>query len=319
MVHPLRAQSLERVPSMPRISVLMSTYNGERFLRAQLDSLLLHRDSDLRLHVRDDGSSDGTTDIVRWYMTRCNAISLEAGANIGPAQSFLRLLQAAQPEQDAYLFCDQDDVWNPEKIPVALAALRTISPGVPAMYFSRVAYIDAAGAYLGVSRTPRSLGLGNALVENVAQGCTIALNSTARDLICQARPEHLIMHDWWCYLVLSVFGRLVFDPVPRIGYRLHGTNATVTRPTRVGQFVADVKKRIFHPYDSQARSRQAAEFWRLYGNSVRDDTVRKLVRDFLHAKESLITRLRLAAGSRLVFNNSLYDPIHRLTIVTNRY
>jgi glycosyltransferase involved in cell wall biosynthesis len=297
----------------------MSTYNGERFLRAQLDSLFLHQGPDIRLHVRDDGSSDGTRDIVRWYMSKRSAISLETGANIGPAQSFLRLLQAAQPEQDAYLFCDQDDLWNPEKIPVAVAALRAVGPGTPAMYFSRVAYIDTSDAYLGMSRIPTNLGLGNAIVENVAQGCTIALNSAAREVICKARPEHLIMHDWWCYLVMSVFGRLLYDPTPHINYRLHGANATVTRPTRLAQFMADVRRRVFYSYNTQMRSLQAAEFWRLYGELILDDSARGLISDFLAGKTSTAKRLRLAAGKRLKVNNHLYGPIHRLSILANSY
>jgi glycosyltransferase involved in cell wall biosynthesis len=297
----------------------MSTYNGERFLRAQLDSLFLASHPGLTLHVRDDGSTDRTLDILRTYMAASGAMSLEMGSNIGPAQSFLRLLHAAEPNQDAYLFCDQDDVWNPEKIPVALDALSSVGQCIPAMYFSRVAYIDDGGTHLGVSHAPKCLGLGNALVENVAQGCTIALNSAAREVICRARPEHQIMHDWWCYLLLSVFGRLLYDPVPRIKYRLHGRNATVTRPTRLTQFVADVRRRLFQSYDTQMRSLQAAEFWRLYGESIRDDADRHLIRDFLAGKTSTVKRLGLAVGKRLKVNNGLYEPIHRLSILTNYY
>ena len=308
------------VSLLSRVSVLMSTYNGERFLRPQLDSLFPEPRSGLTtLHVRDDGSSDGTVDILREYLARLERMSLETGANIGPAQSFLRLLHGAEPGQDAYLFCDQDDIWNPEKIPVAVAALGSVDPGTPALYFSRVAYIDAGGVYLGMSHVPRHLGLGNALVENVAQGCTMALNSAARDVICGARPEHQIMHDWWCYLVLSVFGRLLYDPVPRVRYRLHGGNATVTGSTRLKQLMADLRKRDFRSNNTQRYSRQAAEFWRLYGDSVRKDADRRLMGDFLAGKGSTAARLRLAAGKRLKVNNGLYEPIHRLSILANRY
>lgn len=300
----------------------MSTYNGERFLRAQLDSVLAAPHSNTKLSVRDDGSSDGTLDILRRYMAGNCAMSLVTGANIGPAKSFLQLLHAAEPDMDAYLFCDQDDVWNPEKIPTAVDALRSVANGIPAMYFSRVTYTNADDAPLGMSPVPRHLGLANALLENVARGCTIALNAAGRDLICRGRPEHPIMHDWWCYLVISVLGRLIYDPVPRVKYRLHGGNATATGSTRLKQLMADARTRAsrsHNAHNAQKYSRQAAEFWGIYGDSVCEGPDRRLISDFLCGKASMAARLRLAAGTRLKMNNGLYEPIHRLSILANHY
>ncbi len=133
------------------------------------------------------------------------------------------------------------------------------------MYCSRLEYVDESLRHLGYSRIPSRMGFSNALVENVATGCTIVLNRQARNLITQNFPRHALLHDWWSYLVISAFGKVDFDPRPAIKYRQHSNN-------RVGATTshAESLKRRFERFvrqDGGARLLidQAEDFHRCFG------------------------------------------------------
>lgn len=208
------------------VRVLLSTWNSERHLEAQLASVLGQDYPSLELVVRDDGSRDGTRELLAaWAARHPGRMRYWCGENVGVVASFFALLRECGPGADFVAFCDHDDVWHDDKLRAAVGALEPLGPE-PALYAGRLRYVDDSGAPAGLSRAPgRPLTLGNALVENVATGCTVVMNAAARDLVL--RTEELSgvrWHDWWCYLVVSALGRVVFDPVPRIDYRLHASN-----------------------------------------------------------------------------------------------
>ena len=115
---------------MKSIQVLLSTYNGARYLREQLDSLLSQENVDIKILVRDDGSTDDTIKILNEYQNR-GLLAWYTGPNMRPAKSFLNLL-IQSPESEVYAFCDQDDVWKPEKMYMAVCQLKTVSTDIPA-------------------------------------------------------------------------------------------------------------------------------------------------------------------------------------------
>src|ERR1700719_2334213 len=120
----------------PSVCVLLSTYNGEAFLEAQLESLRAQTGVEVRLHARDDGSTDGTVALLRRHAgTWPSLVGLQSAENLGPAKSFLELLRTA-PDADFYAFCDQDDVWLPGKLARAAEALAGDTG--PALYCSNV-------------------------------------------------------------------------------------------------------------------------------------------------------------------------------------
>ncbi len=206
------------------IAVLMSTYNGERYLREQVDSILAQERVDVRILVRDDGSTDATGTILDEYRRR-GALAWRAGENLGPARSFMRLLAGA-PDCGYYAFSDQDDVWLPGKLAAAVDALAALGD-VPAMYLCQARLVDAALAPIGPEPKLRPrLTFGEALVHEFCSGCTVVLNRGLRAIVAGFSPEYLPMHDGWVYCVAHAVGaRVVFDPVPRILYRQHGGNA----------------------------------------------------------------------------------------------
>ncbi len=206
------------------VAVLMSTYNGEQFVEEQVISILEQLPSDGELVIRDDGSTDQT--VARVAAIRDHRIRLLQGKNIGFASSFLCLLTTIRESSTFVFFSDQDDVWEPRKIATACARLSG-QEDIPRLYCSGLLLVSEQLEPLG--RSPLFLcqpSFDNALVENIATGCTVALNRAAVSLILRtSRPEQIRYHDWWCYLVVAAFGEVLYDPTPQIRYRQHAQNA----------------------------------------------------------------------------------------------
>jgi glycosyltransferase involved in cell wall biosynthesis len=214
---------------VPDAAILLATYNGESFLPGQLESLAAQRgDFRWRLYWRDDGSTDGTRAALLAFQSQgrdVREVTQDPG-RLGAARSFRSLLASASTA-DIYAFCDQDDVWLPDKVRRSLEALADVPAHLPAIYCSRQHLVDAELRPVGLSQLPRRpLRFENALVQNVATGCTLALNDAARRLVLAApTAPSSTLHDWWCYiLVTGAGGRVIFDPEPTVLYRQHGGN-----------------------------------------------------------------------------------------------
>jgi glycosyltransferase involved in cell wall biosynthesis len=207
----------------PRVVVLMSTYQGERFVVEQLQSILAQLPADGRILVRDDGSSDKTVEVIESLGDP--RITVTRGQNLGFSQSFLTLLAQAPTDADMVMFSDQDDVWLPHKIARAWQGLLPLA-GSPALYGSRQMLTDEALRPLHATETwPRGPSFASALTENIITGCTAAMNRPAVTLLQRAGiPRGVLLHDWWVYLVISAFGAVVFDDEPTLLYRQHGRN-----------------------------------------------------------------------------------------------
>ena len=123
---------------MNKVLILMSVYNGEKYLVEQIESLIHQERVDVSILVRDDGSSDGTIDILENYKTK-GILDFYTGENLRPARSFMHLLFNA-PDCDYYAFCDQDDVWLPEKLLVATDALKDVNG--PSMFYHAMDLVD---------------------------------------------------------------------------------------------------------------------------------------------------------------------------------
>lgn len=216
-----------------RVAILLSTFNGERFLSEQLESLLTQTHDQWVLYWRDDGSCDGTRAVLAAFAARagqgrCVEIPGQA-ANLGPAASFHALLRSISEQlaaADVVAFADQDDVWLPTKLERGLVALDAVEPGHPALYCARQMLVDAALKPIGLSVAPCGTGgFPAALTQNIATGCTIMLNQPAARLVAVSQPPSSTLHDWWCYLVVTgAGGQLLQDPEPVILYRQHDAN-----------------------------------------------------------------------------------------------
>ncbi len=223
---------LQRLPEN-RVAILLSTYNGERFLPAQLDSLLHQSCEEWTLYWRDDGSTDRSIAIVEEFARtagqgRCVRLQC-CNDRLRPTASYLTLLAAVQDrlaKHDTVAFADQDDIWLPTKLARGITALRNHANQIPALYCARQILVDEDLRHIGLSlRLTRPPGFPAALIQNLTTGCTLMLNQRAVHLIAASRPPQASLHDWWCYLVVTAAGgRLEADDEATVLYRQHPAN-----------------------------------------------------------------------------------------------
>ena len=206
----------------------MSTYNGERYLSDQIESVLSQQGVDVHLLIRDDGSVDGTIPLIRQFAEMHPTITLIEGKNCGSASSFMCLVREAASTYggyDYYAFCDQDDVWMPNKLCVATQALSDFSCSQPCLYLGAYQMVDAALNLIDTRIRPPVLNLPSGILSNAATGCTMVFNRALLEVVASRNPQNIIMHDYWVYLVcLATQGSVLYDKTPYIYYRQHGEN-----------------------------------------------------------------------------------------------
>lgn len=298
------------------MNVLLATYNGSKFLREQLDSIESQTWPVTRITVRDDGSTDGTVSLLEKWAAGRSGVCLLRGLRLGVTNNFFALLGNQDEDSEYFAFCDQDDVWLPEKIERAVLALREYAADEPLMYFSRVELVDESLKHLSFSRVPRRIGFANALVENIAIGCTVVLNRTARNLICERLPQWALLHDWWCYLAIGALGKVIFDETPGIKYRQHGNNQIGGTASRLESFKRRLE-RFRQPGGSQQRSDQAEEFKRCFGGLL--SAGHKAVLDrFLFVRGSIRERISYSTAMDVCRQSWLDAALLRVMILMGR-
>lgn len=203
----------------------MSTYNGAKYIDKQLESIYHQKGLDdyvLKLIIRDDGSCDDTIDIINLWRDRLT-IDLLQGNNIGARDSFFYLLKTA-PVSDYYAFCDQDDIWNDDKLYKAISRIceeRTL-------YFSNIEYVDTHEKKIGrkLLNDDFRFSLKRILMCNPANGCAMVWDNKLQDIIIKVPEETFTMHDEFVCTVACLFGHVVYDDESTMSYRLHEANVT---------------------------------------------------------------------------------------------
>ena len=312
------AAEIAPAPASGKVTVLMSTFNGARYLQQQLDSLYAQTHRDLRILVRDDGSGDATHELLEAARAQGRIEILESHDNRGATQSFFALLDhAARSDADFVAFCDQDDVWLPEKVARAVTRLSELPQDRPALYCARAELVDEDLNPLGHTERPRRIGFGNALVNSIAAGCTMMLNRAALQQLAGRLPKNVYIHDWWCYLVVSCIGEVVYDEVSTIRYRQHRGNV-IGVPNEFGRYVKKFRRFFGDAGGRTWMSDQAALLRELYKDSIPPDAQR-LLDDFVAGKTSLLRRIQLALSCRIWRQRRLDDLLLRVLILLNRY
>ena len=248
--------------------ILMSTYNGARHVRQQLASILSQLEATDEIFIRDDGSSDETVSIIESMSD--SRIRLERGKNMGFARSFFWLLYNASLTHSMYMLADQDDVWLPGKVVRAASVLRH-SDG-PHLYCTRLQLVNSDLKPIGYSPNfSKAPTFWNALCENIATGCTIAINPAALSLIRivpyeQLAAHRITYHDWWLYLCISAFGTVTFDSKASILYRQHGANM-VGMGSGLKRYTNIIKLLLRAPW-AQIMIIQMKAFQKFYGKDL---------------------------------------------------
>ena len=291
---------------MQKVQVLLSTYKGSKFLRPLMDSLLEQDYPHVEILVRDDGSADETVNLLKEYST-LPSIKIYYGQHIGATQSFFKLLELSSAETAYFAFCDQDDIWEKNKISHAIEMLSAQRNHQPLLYCGRLKIVDEHLSFRGLSKVPsRKPSFKNAIVENVADGCTSVFNVHLRDLIVGSIPGSALMYDWWLYLVVSAFGNIVYDEEPKILYRQHPDNL-IGNPLGFKNIWAARIQRFKKNRNLGLIHKQAEEFDKIYGPYL-GDNVKRTIHNFISRRRSFISRIKYAFWGD-VYRQSVMDNL----------
>lgn len=262
----------------PTIAVLLATFNGERFVAGQIQSILEQSWPHWRIVTRDDGSGDHTASIVSEFARRFPGsihVVDEGGPRLGVDGSFSRLLELT--ESKYYMFCDQDDVWLPDKIEKTLDCMRAIETevgeGTPVLVHtdasvvdSSLRQLDASAWHYGYNDPSFSTRLNRLLVQNMVFGCTVMINSALKKRATPI-PENVVQYDWWMALVSVCFGRTSYLSQPTVLYRQHEANTVGVRRWGAA-YIFDKIMKIRDRTPLVASRRQAVELLSRYGDSL---------------------------------------------------
>lgn len=220
--------------STDKIAILMATYNGEKYICQQIDSILSQTCKDWELYIHDDGSTDNTIAAVESYVEKYpNKIHLIDGKSTGGAKyNFFYMF--GQVEATYYMTCDQDDVWLDKKIELTYDKMLTIEnkADVPCLVYTELRVVDSElntiadtmSGYQSLDCHKRTIN--QFILQNSVTGCTMMVNRALRDKMLRITDiDNTIMHDWWAALVAAQFGKTTFIDEPTILYRQHGDNS----------------------------------------------------------------------------------------------
>ncbi len=221
---------------MSKIDILLASFNGAPFLREQLESVLRQSCAEWRFIIRDDGSTDSTVQEIQLFAGQEPGTILltdEDPLSRGVCGNFATLLEKSSA--DHVMFCDQDDVWLPNKISNTLAAMKSAEQqyGVdtPLLVHTDLRVVDEQLQAVAPSLwryqklfPQRGSQLSRLLPQNVVTGCTVMINRSLAKLALPI-PEVAVMHDWWLALVAALFGQVVYLDEATILYRQHGNNS----------------------------------------------------------------------------------------------
>lgn len=216
----------------PRVTILLASHFGENHIAEQLKSIADQTHENWRLIISDDGSTDMTREIILDFATQFSPekVQLIEGPCKGTSSdNFMSLLRSGHfPDTDYIAFCDQDDVWLPEKLTQGLAVLAPFDAQDIVLYGGRSIVTDEALNQIALSALrPKPLGFKNALMQNFAGGNTFILTPRAGQLLAKAaaKTHQVIVHDWWCYIVVTgAGGQAIHDNTPSLLYRQHQEN-----------------------------------------------------------------------------------------------
>lgn len=272
-----------------KVAILMSTYNGEKYIKEQIDSLIAQTYKETYIYIRDDGSKDNTVNIIKKYKESVNNIILIEGENIGFINSFFELLNYCK-DADYYAYCDQDDIWMEDKIQRAVNFLDKTDNTKPVLYFSNSDYYDSEMNFISTAEVNKIYNFRNSLVECVSQGMTMVVNNKVKEIIVKNKPQNALYHDWWTYMICSGFGEIIYDDKSLVKYRRHTQSVTVEGKNILQLMMWRVKKFLVGDSLKQIK-RQLEEYENLYKDNLNVEN-QKLIDMFTRKRYNFVIALK---------------------------
>lgn len=297
----------------PTVSVLLSTYNGHQYIRELVDSVLAQEDVNVKLQVRDDGSSDDTIEILKSYNDP--RISIRTGENLKPALSFLTLLRECD-DSDYYAYCDQDDFWYPNKLTTAIRELKSLND--PTLFISTYDVCDESlnKMFTFDMKFEEPLRLQDVLIYRAPSACNMVFNHALREVINRSYPCFVRMHDFWTLIVTLSHGyKVITKDVPLIKYRQHAGESVGITPTVVTRI-----KRLVRSFSkgNNERWRQTKEAYDVYKDEIKDDE-KDILKTIVKYRESLRNKQRLLRDKRFITSSSYINILFKLSVLMEKF
>lgn len=303
---------------MEKIQVLLSTYNGEKYLREQLDSIFLQKDVEVRLLVRDDGSTDSTVSILKEYQNR--NIEIIAEQNIGVKKSFFKLLMEADESYKYFSFADQDDIWDSDKLITAIQSIKKREEQnelKPIIYASSVKLYDGDQVFGTAYVNDIEMIFEKFLIKNYYPGCTMVFNNNLLKIISMhdnSRLGEYPLHDHSLNIICTgCGGEIVYDKVPHMLYRQHGNNVIgsnrklFVRIKECGLFDSD-----------RLRSRVVSDVLDIYENCL-DEEKKNLMNTILSSRYKMTSRIKLLFNKKLKPESFIEKVVISLVIMFGKF
>ncbi|HGD1010333.1 TPA: glycosyltransferase family 2 protein [Streptococcus agalactiae] len=309
-----------------KVNILMATYNGEKFLAQQIESIQNQTFKEWNLLIRDDGSSDKTCDIIRNFTakdSRIRFINENEHHNLGVIKSFFTLVN--YEVADFYFFSDQDDVWLPEKLSVSLEAAKHKASDVPLLVYTDLKVVNQELNILQDSMIRAQSHHANTtllpeLTENTVTGGTMMINHALAEK--WFTPNDILMHDWFLALLAASLGEIIYLDLPTQLYRQHDNNVLGARTMdKRFKILREGPKSIFTRYwklihDSQ---KQASLIVDKYGDIMTANDL-ELIKCFIKIdKQPFMTRLRWLWKYGYSKNQFKHQVVFKWLIATNYY
>ena len=307
------------------IAIIMGTYNGEKYIKEQIASILTQDYTDWKLFIFDDGSKDDTENIIDEYVKnypdkicfRRNKVNLGAAGNF--FNGIKEVADKYAPKVEYYCFSDQDDVWVKDKLSRSLAKIRQIEDGKPALVFSDVAITDknlsiTAPSYFEAEKVERTkVSLNYLLMENKLIGGTVMINRTLLEQELKAEENGLVpykkakMHDWWFGLLAAGIGKIGYIEGFTEYYRQHENNVVGG-----GSFNSYVKARIGKIKEIRQRINeniiQGEEFLNYFGEYLKEPEL-SIAKEFAKLKTKGFFGRRISIIKNRFFKSGLIRNI----------
>lgn len=299
------------------VDILMATYNGEKYISEQIESILKQDYKKWKLYIRDDGSTDNTIKILKEYQKKYSDIITILEDNKGNLGAKLCFSELMKYSTSPYcMFCDQDDVWLSNKISITLSAMKDIEEikgfRTPILVHTDLKVVDDKLSIIHpsiweyVNLDPSRNKLNKLLVKATVTGCTMMINKTLKEL-AQDIPNETLMHDYWISLVASACGYIKYVENSTILYRQHGNNQ-----------VGSGKKSIFEKINKALKSKrydlnilESKVLYKRYNKLMSPKNI-KILRDFIRIEESSFIGKRIILIKHNYFTNNKFRNIQML-------
>lgn len=301
---------------MPSCLVLLCTYNGEKYLREQLDSILNQKAVDVFIKIADDRSNDDTVNILKEYANKYSNVEFSINEeNKKFTYNFIDLLFSVNnTNYDYYAFADQDDVWLDDKLSSAIAILEKSKNENGILYCSNLTIVDKDLNKIGYMEDEKILKTNkyNILASNIATGCTIVFNNNFLKQATKYYPKNIHLHDYWLLLIAAFTGEYYYDINSHIFYRQHGNNQigsnkkTLTKK-KINDFIK--KKNVY-------TSKLLDELLIGYKEDISVDDIKyiEIARDY---KKSFKNKIKLLFSKKIKKIRKNY--LFKIKVIFNRY